>query len=71
MKFRIGNWVIVTRRRMEGPDLELKGKVIEATPDYAVAECWFQGEKIRFTMSDDTQGLVHFRKAKHSDFRRR
>lgn len=71
MKFRVGNWVIVTKRRFDGPDIELKGKVIEATRDYAVAECWSQGSKVRFVMSEDTAGSVFFRKAQHSDFRRR
>ena len=71
MKFRIGNWVIVTVRREGGSDLELKGKVVEATRDYAVAECWTQGQKMRFVMSDDTFGHIFFRKAQHSDFGRR
>ena len=71
MKHKVGSWVIVTKRLMDGPELEMKGKIIEATRDYAVAECWFQGQKLRVTMSDDTQGIVFFRKAQHSDFRRR
>ena len=71
MKYKVGNWVIVTKRLMEGPEIELKGKIIEATPDYAVAECWTAGQKIRFTLSEDTASIVFFRKAQHSDFRRR
>lgn len=71
MKYKVGNWVIVTKRICEGPDVEMKGKIVEATRDYAVAECWSAEGPIRFTMSEDTASIVSFRRANHSDFRRR
>jgi hypothetical protein len=71
MKHKTGSWVIVTARTCEGPEVELKGKIVEATRDYAIAECWRKEGPIRFTMSDDTAGAVFFRKAQRSDFRRR
>ena len=67
MKYKVGNWVIVTKRLMDGPEVEMKGKVVEATRDYAVAECWYQGQVLKVTMSEDTQGIVFFRRM---DFRR-
>ena len=71
MKFKVGTWVMVTRRSCGGPDLETLGKIVAATRDYAVAECWTRGQKIRFTLSEDTEGIVFFRRAQHSDFKRR
>lgn len=62
---------MVTARRMDGPDIELRGKVVAATPDFAIAECWTANGPIRFTMSDDTAGSVFFRRANRNDFRRR
>ena len=66
MKFKAGAWVEVTVRRMEGPDLVTRGKVIEATRDYAIADC----AGTRFTMSDDTFGYVFFRKLTGADWAR-
>jgi hypothetical protein len=71
MKFNKGNWVIVTKRYQDGSQVEHRGKVIEATRDYAVAECWTSNGVQRFTLSDDTASIVFFRRAAGSDFRRR
>jgi hypothetical protein len=67
MRFSVGNWVEVTIRRMDGPELVKVGKVVEATRDYAVADCG----GTRFTMSDDTQGYVFFRRMTGVDWARR
>lgn len=71
MKYGTGTWVEVTVRREGGPDLVLRGKVVEATRDYAVAECRTPHGPKRFTFSDDTTGYVSFRRLQPSDFRRR
>jgi hypothetical protein len=60
MKFETGEWVRITRRRLDGPDLECLGKVVEASRDSVTAEALLQGRMIRFTMSSDTEGLVWF-----------
>ena len=67
MKFNVGNWVEVTVHRLDGPDLVSRGKVVEATRDYATADC----AGSRFTMSDDTQGYVFMRKLTSADWKRR
>ena len=75
MKYKVGDWVVVTRRREGTPDMEMLGKIIKATPDFAIAESWLtiDGERkmIRSTMSAATELMISFRKAKNSDFRRR
>lgn len=68
MKFNVGNWVEVTVRRFDGPDLQRVGKIVEATRDYAVAECRTEDGPIRFTMSE---GYVHFRRMTNADWQRR
>ena len=71
MKFNTGTWVEVTRRYEGRGDEKFVGKVIEATPDYAVAECRTASGPVRFTMSDDTFGIVSFRRMNNNDWRRR
>jgi hypothetical protein len=71
MKFSTGHWVEVTVRRMEGPEVVLVGKVVEATPDYAVAECRTADGPRRFVMSEDTFGHVFFRRMNQTDWQRR
>ena len=71
MKYNTGNWVEVTVRREGAPESAFRGKIIEATPDYAVAECRTPSGLMRFTMSDDTFGHIWFRRLQGSDFRRR
>jgi hypothetical protein len=67
MKFNVGNWVEVTITRLDGPENVMVGKIIEATPDYAVADC--RGH--RFVYSDDTRGHVFFRRMTGADWQRR
>jgi hypothetical protein len=62
---------MVTRHRLDGPDAELVGRIIEATPDYAVAECRTPAGPIRVTMSDDTASIVFFRKLTQRDWQSR
>lgn len=64
MRFNVGNWVEVTVRRFEGPELVRVGKIVEATRDYAIADCG----GVRFTLSDDTQGYVWFRRMTGADW---
>lgn len=71
MKFNTGNWVIVNRRREGAPDMELIGKVIEATRDYAVAECRTSNGPVRFTYSEDTTLTTSFRRMTNNDWRNR
>jgi hypothetical protein len=67
MKFSVGNWVEVTVTRLDGPTLVKIGKIVEATRDYAVADC----AGTRFTFCDDTQSYVFFRRMTGADFARR
>ena len=67
MKFNEGTWVEVTVRREGAPDVQKVGKVVEATRDYAVADCG----GMRFTYSDDTFGHVHFRSMTRNDWANR
>jgi hypothetical protein len=76
LKFETGDWVIVTERNPGQPDRELKGKIVTADRDHAVAECWTRTGTRRFTFSDDTDCLgitvgVTFRRATSADFPRR
>lgn len=72
LRFPVGCWVDVTVRRWGGPDLVMRGKVVEATRDYAIAECRKRdGGTIRFTSSEDTELSVSFRKLQGADFRQR
>ena len=68
MKFNVGDWVIVTRRRFEGHDVELVGKVVEATRDYAVAECRTADGPVRFTSSEDTFAITSMRRMTGRDW---
>jgi hypothetical protein len=71
MKFNVGNWVEVTRQRVGGPDVQLVGKVIEATRDYAVAECRTSEGTVRFTYSEDTALTTSFRRMTNNDWQNR
>lgn len=71
MKFNVGNWVEVTRRYEGRGDMQFVGKVIEATPDYAVAECRTAEGTVRFTYSDDTFDTTWFRRMTNNDWRNR
>jgi hypothetical protein len=71
MKFKVGHWVIVTKRRLDGPDMEMVGKVIEATPDYAVAQCGRGDQAMTVTLSEDTASIVFFRRMTQRDWNRR
>lgn len=76
LKFQTGDWVIVTLRNPGRPERELKGKIVEADRDHAVAECWTREGTKRFTFSEDTDLLgltvgVSFRRATGADFKKR
>jgi hypothetical protein len=62
MKHKKGDWVKVTLRRLDGPDAQWTGKIIEATRDYAVAECRTSSGPQTFVASEDTFGQVFFEK---------
>ena len=71
MKFPRGAWVEVTVRRLDGPDVQRVGRVVEATSEYAVAECRTAEGSVRFTFSEDTFGYVFFRRLTQADWQRR
>lgn len=71
LRYPVGAWVKVHARRFDSPDIVLVGKVVEATRDYAIAECRTPEGSVRFTMSEDTASAVSFSRMQPSDFRRR
>lgn len=71
MKFQPGHWVEVTRQRVGGPDVKLRGKVVEASPDHVVVACrTAEGEHRVYWRGDDTPHIT-LRRLTGRDFARR
>jgi hypothetical protein len=71
VRYSVGNWVEVTRRREGGPDVVLRGKVVEATPDLVVVSCrTSEGEHRVYWRGDDTPH-IWLRRLTGRDFARR
>lgn len=55
MRYSVGDWVEVTRRREGGPDIVLRGKVTAATRDCVTVECRIaDGPHVIYWRGDDT-----------------
>jgi hypothetical protein len=69
-KFELRDWVEVTAHREGGPDLQLIGRIVETTRDYAIAECRTRDGSLRFKWDGDIRG-VNFRRMNNNDWAKR
>lgn len=70
MKHPVGQWVEVTAHREGAPDLVLRGRIVEATSDYALAECRTPSGTVRFVYDAGSAGHLYFRNLTGRDWAR-